>query len=475
MRILSAVFFMVGCIFSVGVFAENTPSKPNIVFIISDDAGYADFGFQGSQLMKTPNLDGLAAEGVRLTQGYVTDATCGPSRAGLMTGKYQQRFGYEEINVPGFMSQNSALDGDDMGLPLEQKTMANYLKDLGYSTGAFGKWHLGNADRFHPLKRGFDEFYGFRGGHRSFFEYKNLTELEKDPIFLDKRIERGFGDYQEPKGYVTDVLGDEAVSFIQRHKDQPFFVYLAFNAVHTPMDAKAEDLRQFPLLSGTKKELAAMTLAMDRAVGKVLVSLTELGLAENTIVVFTNDNGGPSNHNASNNFPLSGTKSNFLEGGIRVPFVVRWPAKLPKNTVYNYPVSTFDLLPSFYVAGGGKVQSAFGWDGVDIMPHLSGLNKARPHQELFWKKESRAVYRDGDWKLIRHPDRPAELYLLSKDVGEQHNLASKYPQRLEKMYKKLFAWEMTLERPLWLLKRKYEREDVDRMDVYRQPPANNEI
>lgn len=443
---------------------SKAQDKPNIIFLFSDDAGYADFGFHGSKIMQTPNLDKLSEQGVRFTQGYVTDATCGPSRAGLMTGKYQQRFGYQEINVPGYMSENSKFLGDDMGLPLDQVTMADYLKKLGYTNAMYGKWHLGNADRFHPLKRGFDEFYGFRGGGRSYFPYKDFKKVHHD-----NKMERNFEQYEEPKGYATDVFADEAVTFIEKNKDKPFFIYLAFNAVHTPMEATQEDLDKFPNLKGKRKEVAAMTLALDRACGKVMDKLKELGLDENTIVVFSNDNGGPTDKNASLNLPLSGTKSNHLEGGFRVPYLIKWPKKFKAGSVYNYPVSTFDLLPTFYAAAGGNAEDLKDIDGVNLIPFINGENEERPHEDLFWKKEARAVYRHKDWKLIRFADRPAELYDLSKDLTEQHDLSAQEPERLRAMFKKLFEWELTLERPLWMLQQKFEKYDIDRMDWFRNP------
>ncbi|MFW2375636.1 MAG: sulfatase [Cellulophaga baltica] len=457
---------------SIGLYhISAAQEQPNIIFLFADDAGYADFGFQGSTEMKTPNLDKLAQQGVTFTQGYVTDATCGPSRAGLITGKYQQRFGYEEINVPGYMSENSKFLADDMGLPLDQVTIADYLKTLGYKTAMYGKWHLGDADRFHPTKRGFDEFYGFRGGARSYFGYEEASSAHHDT-----KMERGFGNFEEPQRYVTDALADEAIAFIRKNKKNPFFIYLAFNAVHTPMEATEEDMNAFPDLTGKRKELAAMTLALDRACGKVLNKLKELGLDKNTIVVFSNDNGGPTDKNASLNLPLSGTKSNHLEGGIRVPFVMRWPKTIKKGSQYNYPISTLDLLPTFYVAAGGNSHDLTDVDGVDLIPYLQGTNKSRPHQTLFWKKEVRLAYREGDWKLIRFADRPAELYDLSTDIGEQNDLATTHPERVKTMFKKMFEWESTLERPLWMLKRSFENYDIERMDRYRTPELiKNEI
>ena len=458
MKTIKLIFLLI-LTFQLNAIAQK---KPNIILLFADDAGYADFGFQGSKDLKTPNLDKLAKSGVIFNQGYVTDAVCGPSRAGLLTGKYQQRFGYEEINVVGFMSKNSGLNGEDMGLPLDEVTMADYLKQQGYKTALYGKWHQGDADRYHPMKRGFDEFYGFRGGDRSYFAYKDkLADDHKD-----KMMENGFGNFEEPNGYATDIFADKAIDFIERNKENPFFIMLSFNAVHTPLESKQDDLDKFPNLTGNRKELAAMTLALDRACGNVFKKLKELGLDENTIIVFTNDNGGPSDKNASINTPLSGTKSNHLEGGIRVPFVMSWPKHIKKNSTYNYPISTFDLLPTFFAAAGGDIKELKDIDGVNLMPFIQGENKERPHQTLFWKKETRVAYRDGDLKLIRFPDRPAMLFDISKDIAEEHNLANKYPDIVKKMYKEIFAWELTLERPLWLLKREYEKYDIDRMDQY---------
>jgi arylsulfatase A-like enzyme len=443
--------------------AQEQKKKPNIVFIFSDDAGYGDFGFQGSQVMKTPNLDKLAFDGVRFEQGYVSDPTCGPSRAGLLTGRYQQRFGFEENNVPGYMSENSALDGDEMGVPVDEKMMSNYLKEQGYSTAYYGKWHLGGADRFHPLNRGFDEFYGFRGGARSYFAY----EEGKAPSKLEL-MERNFGQYKEPEGYLTDNLADEAIDFIERsaQAEKPFFVFLSFNAPHTPMEATEEDLAKFPNLSGKRKTVAAMMYAMDRASGKVLHALERLGLEENTLVVFTNDNGGPTDMNASDNFPLSGTKSNHLEGGVRVPYIIKWPNKLKSGITYPHPVSTLDLLPTFYVAGGGNESDLTNVDGVNLIPFVQGDNLHAPHDFMYWKKDTRATIRAGNWKLMRFPDRPAELYYIDKDERELRNLAPENSDLVKTLFKKLFEWESTLERPRWLLQRKFENYDIDRMDHY---------
>ncbi|WP_146516901.1 sulfatase-like hydrolase/transferase [Rubripirellula amarantea] len=436
---------------------------PNIVLILADDAGYADFGFHGSREIRSPRLDTFANQAMLFEQAYVSAAVCGPSRAGLLTGRYQQRFGFEENNVPGYMSE-SCLPDDEMGLPLDQATVADYLKSRGYRTALIGKWHQGNADRFHPMNRGFDEFYGFRGGARSYFAFGegNLNHRPED------RLERGLGEFAESGKYLTDAFADETVAFIERNQSRPFFVLLSFNAVHNPMQAEASDLKEFPNLSGKRRQLAAMTLSMDRACGRVLDKLNELNLDQNTIVVFTNDNGGPSDANASDNSPLSGTKANHLEGGIRVPFLMRWPGVTKPGSKYTHPISMLDLLPTFVAAAGGNLSELKPIDGVDLRPFVEGRDNARPHQTLYWKKESRAAIRDGDWKLLRFPDRPAELYNISLDIAESDNLADQHPDKVRAMYEQLFEWELTLVRPQWQLKREYEGAAMKRMDDYRK-------
>lgn len=445
--------------------AVDRPVRPNIVLLFADDAGYADFGFQGSPHFKTPHLDRLAESGVLLSQFYVTGATCGPSRAGLLTGKYQQRFGFEENNVPGVMSQSSKLLGEDMGLPLHLRTMGNYLQQLGYRTAVFGKWHMGVADRYHPLKRGFHEFYGFRGGARSYFAYGKPQQIQRA-----NWLERGFEGYEEHKGYLTSVLSDEACVFIERNKDRPFFAYVSFNAVHAPMHTDPQDKDVFAELTGTRRKAAQMMLSLDRACGQIITKVHELGLAESTLIVFANDNGGPMDRNGSSNYPFSGVKATQLEGGIRVPGIVAWPGKLAAGSEYDKPLSTLDLVPTFIKAGGGDPACIAGLDGVDMIPYLLGDNQERPHQTLYWKMETRAAIRDGDWKMLRFPDRPAELYHLTADPAEQNNLAVQHPDRVKMFYKKLFTWELTLERPLFMLRRAEEDWSTRRYDEFRTPP-----
>ncbi|WP_442505143.1 sulfatase-like hydrolase/transferase [Novipirellula sp. SH528] len=442
--------------------------KPNIVLLFADDAGYGDFGFHGSHHFKTPNLDQLAKSGVLLKSFYVSGATCGPSRAGLLSGKYQQRFGYEEINVPGIMSEHSKLLGDEMGLPTELQTMGDHLQGLGYHTGIFGKWHMGVADRYHPLKRGFDEFYGFRGGARNFFAYRDPKSTAHE-----NWMERGFENYKEHEGYLTNVLADETCSFIERNKEKPFFAFVSFNAVHTPMQADPQDKDTFANLSGDRRIAAQMMLSMDRACGQIIDKLKELGLTENTIVVFTNDNGGPMDKNGSSNYPFAGVKATQLEGGLRVPGIIAWPGKLDAGTAYDKPLITLDLLPTFVKAGAGDPSAIEGLDGVDMIPFLQGVKTQRPHQTLHWKMETRGAIREGDWKMIRYPDRAVELFDIVQDPAEQNNLAASNPEKVNQLYKQMFAWELELQRPLFMLRREEEGWSSRRADQFRKPPAED--
>ncbi len=443
--------------------------KPNIIFILSDDGGYADWGFQGSNQFQTPNLDAMAKSGVILEQAYTTDAVSGPSRAGLMTGRYQQKFGIEENNVPGLMSENGKLTAVDMGVPLDQKFISDYLSEAGYKCAVFGKWHLGSTDEYHPYERGYDRFVGFRSGARSFYAYKE-SQFESN-VLEEKKLEYGFRDFREPDRYLTDILADEACNYISENRDNPFFIYLAFNAVHSPLEEDPNDIKRFAHIKDPKRrKLAAMAYALDRGCGKVWETLKNEGLDKNTIIVFSNDNGGPDVTNTSN-YPLSGAKATFLEGGIRVPAFVVYPDVIEPNSRYHYPISFMDFLPTFTNLAGANTEGAE-IDGVDIIPYLIGERDDRPHDILYWKCENRGVVRDGDMKFMRFPDRPAQLYDISKDEGEHNNLAAQHPELIEKYYKMLFEWELTLERPLWMLDRFCEGRVVNQIyekEEYRNP------
>ena len=467
---------------------------PNIVLIVADDAGYADFGAYGDPEMPTPRIDSIAANGVRFTQGYNAASVCSPSRAGLLTGRYPQRFGHE-FNIP--RTPLPGADIDDIGLPLSESTIADSMRQLGYATIAVGKWHLGIADRFHPLERGFDEFYGFLYGSRSYFP---LDDISEPGLFLMRDREP-----QPERGYMTDVLAEEAASQIGRHRDEPFFLYVSFNAVHTPMHAKPEHQAMFPRANGERRStLAAMTVSLDEGVGTILDRLAGLQLLDNTMVWFLNDNGGATN-NASDNFPLRGKKGDKFEGGIRVPFMVQWPAHLPEGTDYDYPVSSLDILPTSIAAanypadapsagaapgaaadaagmsGSDRPASAAGEpapearpqpDGTNLLPYLAGQEDGPPHRTLFWRRGAIAAVRyvdeNVDHKLIRVDGTSTWLFDMAADPYETTNLletgglvADELPVRIY-LETTLEAWEEQTVEPRWRTAPYWTQNQIDK-------------
>ncbi len=421
-------------------FAANAASRPNILLIVGDDMGYADVGFHGCKDIPTPNLDALAAAGVRLTCGYVSGPYCSPTRAGLMTGRYQQRFGHE-FN-PG---------GASSGLPLTETTLANRLKAAGYVTGAVGKWHLGALPTMHPLQRGFDEFFGFLGGSHSYFQSAGILRGTEPVKELD---------------YTTDAFGREAVSFIERHKGQPWFLYLAFNAVHTPMHATDDRLARFPNIADKQRRTYdAMMLALDDAVGQVRKKLAGSGQEQNTLVFFISDNGGPTmpgvTINGSRNDPLRGSKRTTLEGGVRVPFVVARPGHL-KPGVYDQPAIQLDLHVTALAAAGVVVKPEWKLDGVNLLPFLAGEKTGAPHDVLYWRFGEQMAIRMGDYKLVRYDVNAdtqtggrrqgvtgVKLYNLAADIHEDKDLAAARPDMVKELQSKWDAWNATLVKPLW--------------------------
>lgn len=439
---------------------RGASTPPNIVLIMTDDAGYADFGFQDNSSYETPRIGSIAQHGITFRAGYVSASVCSPSRAGLVTGRYQQRFGHE-YNLPGM--PDDRLTEEDRGLPLTETTIADRLRALGYRTGVVGKWHLGLADRFHPTERGFDEFFGMRAGS-SPYRAGTARAIECSYKEIDYRT----------LPYLTDAFGDEAAAFIDRNSEQPFFLYLSFNAPHTPMHARPDLLEAARSEYETEERAtnAAMTESIDQNVGKVLDKLEELGLTENTIVFFTNDNGGAMPYNASLNAPLRGTKGTVLEGGNRVPFAVQWPARYPAGAVVDAPISTLDVLPTAVVAAGGSVADDE-LDGVDLTPFLVGETETLPHQRLFWKLNWGAAVRDGDWKLVRTPADEYMLFNLREDISESQDLFESETGKAAELQSLLLAWEAELPEPIWVSAPRWrahslERYDQETVDGYRR-------
>lgn len=414
---------------------------PNILFIVGDDMGYADVGFHGCKDIPTPHLDALARNGVRFTNGYVSGPYCSPTRAGLLTGRYQTRFGHE-FNPGG--SQ------DSFGLPLTQSTIANRLKEAGYTTGLVGKWHLGSAPAMRPVQRGFDEFFGFLGGSHSYFENNGILRGDKQVSDLD---------------YTTDAFGREACSFVERNRGKPWFLYLAFNAVHTPMHATDARLAKFPHESDQRrKTYNAMMLAMDEAIGQVVDTLKKTDQYSNTLVTFISDNGGPTmvgtTVNGSKNTPFRGGKRTTLEGGIRVPFLMSWPEKI-KPSVYEQPVIQLDLHATALAAAGIQPKAEWKIDGVDLIPYLSGIQSSGPHNALYWRFGDQMAIRRGAWKLVRYDVNadsnsrvrqeatPPKLYNLVSDIHEDHDLSEKHPDVVRDLQKDWDRWNELNVPSLW--------------------------
>lgn len=403
--------------------------KPNILVILADDLGYADLGFQGCKDIPTPHLDSLARSGVRCTNGYVSHPFCSPTRAGLLTGRYQQRFGHE--NNPTWLP-----DDPKVGLPLSQTTLPQVLKATGYATGCVGKWHLGAHPAFHPNRRGFDEYFGLLGGGHIYVPGgKGGVEYN---IPLDRN-----GSPEPLTGYLTDVLGREASAFVERHKDEPWFLYLAFNAPHTPLqatDALLARVKHIP--DETRRGYAALVVGLDDAVGAVLKALRESGREGDTLVFFFSDNGGPVGVTHSDNAPLRGAKGQVFEGGIRVPFVVSWPSKLPKGMDYDQPVSSLDVFATAAGLTGAAVPESPGRDGANILPFLAGEEKGSPHERLFWRTGGGKTWavREGRYKLLNTGEDRDQLFDLAADLDESDDLAAQRPDVTARLKAAYDAW-----------------------------------
>ena len=446
--------------------------RPNVLFIVADDLGYGDLGCYGGRDIPTPNLDRLAAGGVRFTSGYVTAPFCAASRAGLLTGRYQTRFGFE-FNPIGAKNAESGI-----GLPVEEKTVANRLRDAGYATALIGKWHLGGTAPFHPQRRGFDEFFGFfHEGHyyvpppwtglTTWLRRKALpdgtqgrwtspdgrivwsTHLgSNEPEYdADNPLLRGSQPVNEPAN-LTDAFTREACDFIERHKAQPFFLYLAYNAVHSPLQAADAWLRKFEHIEDIHRRIfAAMLAQLDDNIGRVLTKLSESGVAENTLVIFLSDNGSPAKELASSNAPLRGGKGDLWEGGIRIPFIVSWKGKIPVNRVLDAPVASIDATATATALALADVPAG-NLDGRSLMPLLTGETAAAPRETLFWRVGKKNAARRGDWKIIRN-GAAWQIFDLSHDLSETTDLAARESARVIELSALWEQWNTQQHAPLW--------------------------
>ncbi len=416
--------------------AAPTP-RTNIVILLADDLGYADIGCQAVEPdVKTPNIDSIAKDGTRFTTAYVSCPVCSPSRAGLLTGKYQQRFGHE-ANPLGPAQEKI------FGLPLTQVTLADEFHRLGYVTGAFGKWHEGDQPQFWPLQRGFDEFFGFLGGMHGYMGARSAEQQGNNAI-------RRGNDPVDEKEYLTDAITREAVAFIDHHKDKPFFMYVAYNAVHVPQQAPPKYLNRFPdSIEQKRRYCLAMLSAEDDGVGNILAKLKKENLEDHTLVIFLSDNGGPTSENGSRNAPLRGFKGQVWEGGIRVPFMMKWPGHIPAGKTIDQPVISLDLFPTTHAAADASPRTGLDLDGKNLLPLVTGVADVPPHPTLYWRFKPQWAIRDQNYKLEQARDGITRLYDLANDPSEKTDLYKDKPDIAAALQKKYNAWNATLMDPLW--------------------------
>lgn len=413
-----------------GLFGAEHDIRPNVILILADDLGYGDVGFNGCDDIPTPNIDSLAADGVRFSSGYSSHPFCSPMRAGLMACRYQHRFGYVA---------NVAFDPHNrlMGIPTDEETLPSRLSRAGYRTGMVGKWHLGSAAPFHPLSRGFDYFFGFLGGGHDYFVVDTTVQLNENyKAALDDN-----GTPAGLDGYLTDVLTDKAIEFIRQSDDKPYFAYVAYNAPHGPLQATEEKLQQFQSIQDKKRRTyAGMVSSMDDQIGRLLAEVDARGERENTLIIFLSDNGGPEHANASDNGPLRGQKGDVYEGGIRVPFVMRWTGTIPSGVVYEHPIISLDAsCTALSVAGADRPETL---DGVDLIPFLTGNQKGAPHEALYWMKEGHNGWavRRGNEKLV-YVDQQTALYDFAGEIGEETDLIAARPDSASELKASFESWD----------------------------------
>ncbi len=447
--------------------------QPNIIVLLADDLGYGELGCQGNPEIPTPHIDSIAANGVRFTQAYVTAPNCSPSRAGLLTGRIPTRFGYE-FNPIGARNEVPGT-----GLPRQEQTLAECLHERGYATGLIGKWHLGGSAEFHPQRHGFDEFFGFLheghffvpppwsavttmlrrktlpgGGqgrwHSDRLIYSTHMGHDEPPYDADNPILRAGQPVAEGE-YLTDAFTREAVDFVQRRKDQPFFLYLAYNAVHSPLQGAEKYMTQFAHIEDIHRRIfAAMLANLDHSVGQVLDAVRKAGLENNTLIFFLSDNGGPTRELTSSNQPLRGGKGQMYEGGLRIPFMAQWTGQIPAGSLYQGFVVSVDIFATAASVAGAATRRT---DGINLIPYLTGQNTDQPRGTFYWRQGTKTAFRKGPWKLVgmKHKSTTPvwELYNLASDTGETTNLASQQPDRLDELVALWQAMDKSMKKPLF--------------------------
>lgn len=474
-----------------GYAQQGTAAKPNVIIIYADDLGWNQLSSYGNKKVQTPNIDAIGKNGVRFTQAYATAPICSPSRMGLLTGRYQQRFGAEFL-VPELrttplkdpeliakikadaierkatsekLSDTAAYRAIPKGIPLSETLISQFFKQQGYATAAIGKWHAGESEGLKPWQRGFDYYYGtLTWGTiysstttpdiltRSYHFHTNLAKATGREGSIE--IVRGYADGRsqvvDEKEYLTDKLGEETIQFIDENKTKPFFIYLPFNAVHDPFQAKRSDFDRIQGITDTTERIyLAMLLSLDEAVGKITAKLKAEGLDKNTLIFFGSDNGGASYTGQMTNAPLRAGKLSDFEGGIRVPLLASFPGRIPEGKVYDAPVSNLDIFATAVAAAGINLPADKKYDGVNLVPYLN-KKTGNPHEALFWRNGYSKAVRKGDWKLyINERSGKTLLYNLATDLGEKNDQSAANPAKLKELQKTLTDWESQLAKSLW--------------------------
>lgn len=464
------------------------PDKPNVIILLADDLGKYEVSSYGAEHISTPNIDQIGAEGVVFEEGYVTAPTCAPSRAGIMTGRVQNRYGFETqlmefypTNMIEFLSGKYLTNTGDFvmtskpvyprewqvhkqGVPPTEINLAEILKSNGYATGITGKWHLGSSHRHAPEDRGFDYQYGFHGAFSWFTPEEHWTGV------INHYHESFSAKYQWQNGrngegaitengkeireeqYLTFAIRDKAIDYIEENKDNPFFLYCAFSAPHVPFQAPVDYYCMYDHVEDENKRVYyAMISALDDAIGSIHQKVKELGIEDNTIIYFLSDNGGASYTGATDNGPLKGGKLMQFEGGINVPFMMKWKGQIPEGIRYANPVSSTDIFATSVINSGGELP-ARDYDGVDLLPYLTGENTDEPHRRLFWRADHIWAMRDGKYKMILSiRDGWAELYNLETDKSEEINLIEEMPELFEQLKYLHEVWqnENLPKKPMW--------------------------
>ena len=433
----------------------TTPKRPNILVILADDLGYSDVGFNGAQDIKTPALDALAATGTKFTSAYVPHPFCGPSRAGILTGRYAHTIG-AQFNLP----PNSETIAE--GIDVNEKFMSKMLKESGYRTGLMGKWHLGAVEKYHPNNRGFDDFYGFLGGGHNYIpkEYKEKYAAAKErgaKVIFEYLLplEHNGKEVTDDNEYLTDELSNHGVQFIEESakNDDPFFLIMSYNAPHTPLEAKKEDFELFASIKDKdRRTYAAMVYGLDRGVKKIVETLKATGEYENTLIVFLSDNGGRPDKGATN-FPLKEGKGSVYEGGYRVPMFFHWTGVVPSGMIYDNPISALDFYPTFAKLAGVDLPASKKLDGKNMWDNFMMNKEVRVDDNIFTMRHrngfSDVGVRNGKWKAVKAYRQKWKLFDIDKDISEANDISGAHPEELKKLVSAAEAWSKTHIQPRW--------------------------